>query len=730
MSLRPSRRVVKGLLAAAVLLGGGLTLATLLALQPVPHDLATLTGDIERQRLLDRHGQVLNISYQNRWNIHERLALHQIPETLQQALIAAEDKRFFEHHGIDWLARLSALWQNLAAAGKVRGASTISEQVVKMLQPRPRTLWSRWLEGFEAQRLETHNSKLAILEFYLNQLPYAAQRRGVKQAASYYFDRDLDTLNQREMLALAVMVRAPRWYDPIKQPGNLQRAVEDLATRMTEAGKFTTAQAAALAEQKIEPQRPEHTINAAHFLAYLQARPETLALGPQVTTTLDAGLQQTVQGILDSRLRLMKSSGVGNGSALVVDHQRGEILAWVVGHATTEGAAFNQIDPLLVPRQPGSTLKPLLYALAVERGWSAATLLADTPLDEGVGSGLHSYQNYSRQYYGQISLREALGNSLNIPAVRTIQFVGAADFLQFLQQSGIESLTDHPYLYGDGIALGNGEVTLLVLVQAFTTVARMGDYKRLSAIEGESAGSGYRIINPDSASLIADILSDPQAREKEFGSDSILNLPQQTAVKTGTSSDYRDAWSIGYNDRYTVGIWFGNLDYQPMHEVTGSTGPAMALRTVFKELNRGRTVKALYLSPNLVRRPVCAESGLPGEFGDGCTLRDELFVAGELPESPSESRASEGVRLRTPTPNLQLAMDPRIPDDHEFFQFELSHVEGLQRVEWFINGKLADSTTTPTWRWQLSRGEFVAHARVYLNAKQSMDTRQRHYRVQ
>lgn len=727
--------VLRAVTAVALLSGGALVVATMAALQPVPSDLATFTGDVERQRFIDRHGELLNITYHNQWNIHDRVALHELPLVLQQALISAEDKRFFEHHGIDWKARLSALWQNLVAAGRVRGASTISEQVVKMLHPRPRTVWSRWLEGFEAQRLEAHNSKLAILEFYLNQVPYAAQRRGVKQAASYYFDRDLETLNLREMLALAVMIRAPRWFDPQQQPDNLRRAVDELATRMGSNGLLSPAQLDALAAQQIEPQHPQLSIHAAHFLAYVKSRAELRHEVAQITTTLDAGLQRRVQGLLDSRLRVMRHSAVGNGAALVVDHQSGEILAWVVGHATSEGAAFNQIDPLLVPRQPGSTLKPLLYALTLERGWSAATLLADTPLDEGVGSGMHSYHNYSRNYYGNITLREALGNSLNIPAVRTIQFVGVAEFLSFLQQCGINSLDQHPNLYGDGIALGNGEVTLLELVQAYSTLARMGDYKQLTAIEGGSAYSNsYRVLSADSASLIADILSDSAAREKEFGSDSILNLPQQTAVKTGTSSDYRDAWAIGYNDRYTVGIWFGNLDYQPMHEVTGSTGPAVVLRSVFNELNRGRAVKALYLSPNLIRRTICSDTGRIAEADADCRLRDELFVAGEAPAAPATGTPTgterNAIALRRPTHNLQLAMDPRIPDEYEFFELEINPVEELEQVEWYINGKLAATTTTPNWRWQLARGEFVAQARVFLHGNKHFDTAERHYRVQ
>ena len=238
---------------------------------------------------------------------------------------------------------------------------------------------------------------------------------------------------------------------------------------------------------------------------------------------------------------------------------------------------------------------------------------------------------------------------MNIPAVKALQYVGGEDLLAFLNSIGMTSLSEHPNHYGDGIALGNGEVSLLEMVQAYTVLARAGLYKPLSwqAVR-DGPGDSLRVMSAEAASIISDILSDPAAREKEFGGGSILNLPYQTAVKTGTSSGYHDAWAFGYNDAFTVGVWLGNLDYAEMNEVNGSTGPAIVLRAVFQELNRNREPGSLFLSPNLVKKRICGndESGLPTH--NNC--RDEWFVPGTGPDTSAFEEPTAPVRFRKPSP--------------------------------------------------------------------------------
>lgn len=344
-------------------------------------------------------------------------------------------------------------------------------------------------------------------------------------------------------------------------------------------------------------------------------------------------------------------------------------------------------------------------------------MLDDSPLEESVGFGMHSYHNYSRGHYGFISLRESLGNSLNIPAVKAIQFVGTGKFLKFLQDLGIKNLSGHPNIYGDGLALGNGELTLYELVQAYTVMARMGDYKSLSFIDGEHLSNGsHRVLSEDVTSLVADIMSDPTAREKEFGLDSVLNFPYQTAVKTGTSSDYRDAWAVGFNDKYTVGVWIGNLDYSEMNEVTGSSGPALVLRSIFNELNKFREVSPLYFSKNLIKQRVCIETGLP-EY-DECQARDEWFISGTAPTGKEKLTAK--LRIRKPSNGLMLAMDPRIPDEYEYFEFALSEGQDIKNVRWFVNDKLIAITDGPKYNWKVSKGDYKTRAEILLDGTDSV----------
>ena len=584
-----------------------------------------------------------------------------------------------------------------------------------MWRPRPRTLWSRWLEGFEAARLEKVFSKSQILECYLNQVPYGARRRGVVQAARYYFDRNLDTLSLKEILALAVMVRAPGRLDVHKNPGILEKPILRLAQQLLIQNLVDKPRMVQLQGTLLEGQPGSFAGNAAHFVHHLfdTTPPFILARLPRVRTTLSAPLQQEIQAILDHRLRDLKRRNVQNGAVLAVDHQKNEIVAWVNGGSVDE-VQESWIDAVVTPRQPGSTLKPFLYALALEKGWTAATLVADLPLDAPVGRGLHTYHNYSRTHYGPLPLRHALGNSLNTPAVRTIQFVGVKNFLECLGKLGIHSLHRHPDYYGEGLALGNGEITLLELVHAYTVLADRGVYRPLKTImEDEArARNETRVFSPETASLISNILSDPNARSLEFGQGSLLRFPVQTAVKTGTSSDYRDAWAVGYNDRFTVGVWVGNLDHQATAGVTGATGPALILRSVFAELNRNRQTRPLYLSPQLIKAEICRETGLPS---DGrCVAGSEWFVPGTEPNIPPATRPiRKRPYLQRPTQGLQLAMDPRIPDDHEAFQFRMANLPENATVDWYVDGQLSTTTPTRNYLWPLSRGAHRAMAKVW-----------------
>ena len=682
----------------------------------------------ERYAVLDRQGRPLGISYQTQFNLSDTRPLYDVPETLRHAMVTAEDRRFFEHNGVDWRARFSALWQNVRAGRAVRGASTITEQVVRIIHPRPRTLWSRWVEGFEAMLLERNSSKGEILEFYLNEVPYAANRRGIAQAARYYFNRDLATLTEKEMLALAILPRAPSALDPYRRPAAIEPALQRLAFAMEARNELPVGEASTLRDLPLPLERASPLLNASHYVSYIRETvPYRLSSTGALQTSLDSALQAQVQNLLDDRVKGLARKQVHNGAALVVDHETGEILAWVVAGANAKsqvpGAA---IDAVRSPRQPGSSMKPFLYALALDSGWSAATPLDDAPMAEAIGTGLHDFHNYSHTFYGKISLREALGNSLNIPALETIGFVTPQRYLDTLHAMGFASLTQPAEFYKDGLALGNGEVSLLEMVQGFSTLANHGIFRPLTPLlQAPYARESRRVYSDEAASLIGNILSDPFARRREFGIGSVLNLPGQTAVKTGTSTDYRDAWVLGYNSRYTVGVWLGNLDQIPMDGVTGSTGPALVLRGIFALLEMRQPPQALYLSPRLVRKDVCAEADATPP---NCYLRSEYF----LPNTPPPVTApttTVALNLVRPTEGLQIAYDPRIPRDKQAFEFVADGVASGQIVQWLLNGQSIGLSSDGHFLWPVERGAYTLAARVIPFVGESGETQTTHFNV-
>ncbi len=654
--------------------------------------------------------------------------------------------------------------QNVVARKAVRGASTITEQVVRMLHPRPRTIWSRWLEGFESMVLEKRFSKSAILEFYLNQVPYARQRRGVLQASRLYFGRDPDTLNLREILALTVLVRAPSSMEPTRHSLLLNRASRSLARRLTETGDIEISQIAQAMEEPLRLNTLEWKMDAGHFVQYLLHSPaggRGLADG-KLFSTLDSSLQALAQEILNRRLKDLAAEEVNDGAAVVVDHHTGEILAWVNGGGLSAEEPGGWIDAVTVRRQPGSTLKPFLYGLAMEMGWTAATCIEDSPLAEPVRDGLHAFRNYSGVHYGHLRLREALGNSLNIPALRAIRYTGTSRFLDRLHLLGIRNLDRPAEFYGEGLALGDGEVSLLELVGAYAVLARGGEALPFRTLLGPDTGAtrgGRRVFGEDIASLIGNILSDPEARRLEFGAGHVLSFPVQTAVKTGTSSDHRDAWAVGFSATHTVGVWMGNLDRRPTRSVTGTTGPGLVLRSIFAEINKLVEPRSLGLSAALESHAICRVTGLIA--GPRCPRLDEWFIPSTAPaqvctlhdagsrsassgsapmrnarcplpeedvsdwrsavgarigEPGSESKMPRRVALVQPTAGLRLAMDPHVPDALEAFTFLLPRSLAVAATEWLVDGAAVGQTGQGThgYLWPLTRGAHTVQARVWI----------------
>ncbi|MGH8274286.1 MAG: transglycosylase domain-containing protein [Gammaproteobacteria bacterium] len=686
----------------AAIAAGALTLATRHALMPLP---ATLPPP-PATRLLAftaRNGMPLNRTHRARFNYTETLPLWRVPPLVKKAFTISEDKRYWSHGGADWRARFAALWTNVRAGHAVRGASTIGEQAARILEPRSRSYWSHWIAGFDATRLLKRFGHADVLRFYLNQVPYGADRRGILPAAQYYFGRNPAALSPAEMLALAVLVRSPVFYDPRAHPQALRRAVNELAARMHADDRIDSAIYRSILASPITPGKRRLAVEAGPFVAYARHRAHALALHElRVRTTLDPALETFVQRTLRARLATLTGRGAKNAAALVVDNATGAILAWAVAPA---GKAYT-LDPVLLPRQPGSALKPFVYALAMEHlGWQADTVIEDTPLAEKVGTGVHRYRNYSGRFYGPVSLRYALANSLNIPAVKTAQAVGVPHILDLFHRLGFSTFTKSAGFYGPAVAIGDGPVRLFDMVQAYATLARHGEFLPLRALTNAPKPPEKQVLSPMATSLLANILSDPDARAAEFGANSVLDLPWPTAVKTGTSSDYRDAWTMGFDNRYTVGVWMGRLGGGHMRHITGAIGPALVLRQVFNYLRRGGTYPGLWRSPRLARVSACEWIG-----GKSCIPRLEWRLPNRIEPQPGAANLA----IARPLPDETLALDPRLPPAVQNYNFQITAAAAkIVKITWILDGKPLATTRKPVASWQLALGKHQLAARVW-----------------
>jgi len=693
---------------SSVFLSMGIAGKTVYDFRLPPASAVRVSGEVQRQLIVDRHGERLVDTYENRWNEFDQVAMSSIPEFLLKSFLTSEDRKFFSHWGVDWQGRLSSLYAALRTGKIHRGASTVTEQVVRMLTPRPRTFWSRWIETWEAYALEARWDKVSILEFYMNQVPYGGKRRGISQASRYYFGRDIGTLNHAEMLSLAVLVRAPSAFDPHRHPDLLLKRVEWLAKdvglvpeqdesiRVAKLNGFDLSRSS-----KLEVHAGAFSeFSRKSFLEWSRRHGVSASV---IETTLDGGLQNFSQNLLDHEVANLKRKNVNHGALVIVDHQTGEILSWAVAGET-------RYNTVLVPRQPGSTLKPFLYGLAFEKGWTPATMIVDEPLVTAVGRGVHAIRNYSREYYGPVTVREALGNSLNTPAIKTVKFVTPEALLTLMKRAQISTLRENADFYGEGLALGSSEVTLFDLVQAYTMFGNQGRVRPLRWFKMEPSRLGEQVMDPAAASLVSHILADSKSRLLEFGATSILNFPAPTSVKTGTATDYRDAWALGFNARYLVGVWMGDLDRRPTDGNTGARGPALLLRSVFNYLNQEMpATKALALHSDLIAQEVCKQGGqVLLKTSEDCQSYTEYFIPGRELVAHAVAKSVGTVhteaRISFPLPHVELAWDPRLPAKAQALELKVENAQAQDRIRWWINETYLGETTTKTLMWPLTQG--------------------------
>jgi penicillin-binding protein 1C len=651
--------------------------------------------------VVDRHGLVISHVALPDASRCAPVSLAEFPPDLLACTLAAEDKRFYSHGGVDFLATARAARDLLIKRRIVSGASTITQQLVKISSPpAKRTPLTKIREVLAARRLEMTWSKERILTAYLNRLDYGNLRVGAAEAARFHFQKPLGDLSLAECAMLAGIPQAPSRLNPLRRPERAIVRRNVVLQRLAAAGKADPARiATALAEPL--SLRPLKESQPAPWLASLNLPPPDPA-NPrrEIRTTLDLPLQRELETVVREETSKLKAANLRHAAVVVIDNPSGEILALVSSAAWLDPRG-GQLNGALVPRSPGSTLKPFTYLLAMDLNQrTPASILADIPSPFRTPEGLDLPENYDHAYRGPVTLRGALACSLNVPALRELNLLGGpAPLHHLLTTLGLTTLGTDSTADGLGLTIGNAPVRLLELANAYAALARDGRYFPPVLFPDQSS-SEPEIRLPFAATsyyLIADILADPVARAPSFPPGGPLDLPFRCAVKTGTSSDFRDNWCLGFTPQFTVGVWAGNFENQPMKGISGVSGAGPIFHRAMLRLHRDhaptwferpqgltevsidtRTGKHTatepknpHIRPDLVPADQVPSAAAPADYdATGKVLLDPAYAGwfasrhnlrrGELALDPAPARL-EPLRIITPADGITLLLDPEIP---------------------------------------------------------------------
>ncbi|NEO91572.1 MAG: penicillin-binding protein 1C [Moorea sp. SIO3G5] len=797
------RRAVKLFLGLALL---GITVRTLPYLAPIRAK--DLVQDDLAVEFRDRNGLSLGTILSRDQDHTAVVPLDQISPHFIHAILAAEDGEFYHHGALEMRAIMRSLIQAIEAKRIVSGASTITMQLARMLEPNPRTLPAKFQEIWLSWRLAAGMSKDEILAAYINRLPMGGNIYGLEAAARIYFGMPASELNVAQASLLAGLPNNPNYLNPYYYWDAAKRRQIYVLNRMVEDGYITATQADQAYSEAISLlPRQQGIIAAPHFL-FLVANQLPSEHPSQIRTTIDRPLQEFVEAQVQQVVHELAPKNVHHAAAIVIENKSGEVYAYVGSPDYFSEAELGRNDGVQALRQPGSTLKPFLYKLALEqRIIRPNTVLADIPTYYAIpGARLYSPTDYSETFLGPVRIRIALANSLNIPAVRVLEKVGVSNFLLHLHQLGFEHLTQSPEHYGLGLTLGSGEVSLWELARAYLTLARLGQPtsvvttlsspsqngddlsvdRRGGRQERQASGGSKQLSNHRASkqsplfnlpyskakgeqpnnlkhsnlkhsnlelstlstwALITDILSDPQARAQGFGVDSVLNLPFPAAVKTGTSSNFRDTWTVGFTKNYTVATWVGNFNGEPMEQVSGVIGAAPLWHRIMLHLHQSQEPAPFQAPPGLVQRPVCALSGLRPT--PACpTVVQEYFYPDDLQDYEHQSdtfyqMTSVGANQQSPqyivnlpdeynewlarqpqgnlAPGKLKILSPREGDLYVLYPTEsdLDSNSAVQRlefkvaglksesVEWWLNGEKLTTNSSNSFFWPLGPGDWT-----------------------
>lgn len=605
---------------------------------PLPPDIMS-PGPVASLVVQDRHGLVLRTTRAEDGSRGGWIPYGDIDPDILRAFLAVEDHRFFHHHGVDVSAVLRAAWTDVRAGRVVSGASTLTMQTARLLLPIPRGWHGKVLQALWALRLEAHLDKARIFELYLNRVPLGQGTRGVSAAARLYFDAPASNVSAAQAALLAALAHAPSRDNPLVAPARARKNRNAVLRRMAADGYLTLEEVTrAIQEPVLREGKPSRFL-APHFTtrAVEIAEREGVATGV-LHTTLDLDLQRALEGEVRHAVDMLRDRGGNDAAVVVLDNYTGDVLAWV-GSPDFWAKGAGQVDMVVSRRQPGSALKPFLYGTAFDHGFTAASVLPDVPHTYPTATGPYRPQNYDRRFHGPVRARQALASSFNVPAVGLTNRLGVDMLLSTLHAAGFASLNRSAEHYGLGLALGNGEVTLLELADAYRGLAEGGVWRPVRYFTDDAAGAGApgrRFMSRGAAVLVLNILSDPVARMPGFGEETPFDFPFPAAAKTGTSRHFTDNWAVAATAGFTVAVWAGNADGRPMQGVSGVSGAGPLLyRSV---LQTARRYPAGFLptpeQAGAIPEAICRLSGMRATRT--CPSMIEWFLPGTEPLQPDD----------------------------------------------------------------------------------------------
>ncbi len=569
----------------------------------------------------DRKGITLTTIYPSHGGRHKKIEYKDIPPVLIQAIVSAEDKNFFAHHGIDYSSISKAFVRNYKAGRIVSGGSTITQQLIKNYYPMSRTYKNKMQEAVYAIKLEQLLSKEEILTAYLNKIFFGNNIYGIGLASEIYFDKPLSDITVSEAAMLASIIKSGTMFNPYRYAANLESRRQYVLSQMHENGYISTTEYTSSLDDKPKVLKETKKFLAPHFSLYVTQMIRNMNSKEitEVHTTLDLAIQKEAEAVIRNTTKWLHSFNVRNVSAVILDAKTGEVLTMIGSLDYSDTDSAGAVNGATALRQAGSTFKPFLYAHIFDKGETPASVMADVKSFLPSRNGFYSPENYSHKYYGPIRIRQSLANSLNVSTVRWLDKYSVSNFQQILRSVGLTSINKHYDHYGLTLALGSAEIRLVDLASAYSTFANDGIHKshysinRVYKSDGSQVnvkhGSSKRVFSEEASFLVTDILSDTEARLSVFPNRRGIVYPFSIAIKTGTSKDFRDAWAFGYTKDYVVGVWLGDFGGSAMQNITGGNSAVPIVYDLFLMLNKSHKKTRWNKPSTIIRQSVCSLSG-------------------------------------------------------------------------------------------------------------------------